>query len=68
MINIDKKEILILSVTIFITVFSWVIFELVNLKTHSDISKKYESILNIKTEINYQIIETLKKEKIDGIR
>ncbi len=63
MINIDRKEILILSVTIFITVFSWVIFELVNLKTHSDISKKYENILNLKMGINYRIIETLKKEK-----
>ncbi len=65
MINIDRKEILILSITIFITVFSWVIFELVNLKTHSDIDKKYENILNLKTEINYQIIEGLKKEKND---
>ncbi len=63
MINIDRKEILILSITLFITVFSWVIFELVNLKTHSNIDKKYENILRIKTEINYQIIERLKKEK-----
>lgn len=68
MIDINRKELFIISLTIFFTVFSWVIFELFNLKNQVEVSKKYEDILRIKTEINYQIIEVLKKEKLNGLR
>lgn len=60
---ISKKEIFVLSLTIFLTVISWVIYDLLTLKYQMITKENYSEILATEPKINPEIINLLKKRE-----
>lgn len=60
---ISKKEIFILSLTIFLTVISWVIYDLLTLKYQMITKENFNEILEIEPKINSEIINLLKNRE-----
>lgn len=60
---ISKKEIFILSLTIFLTVISWVIYDLLTLKYQMITKENFSEILATEPKINPEIINLLKKRE-----
>lgn len=60
---INKKEIFILSLTIFLTVIAWVIYDLLTIKYQEIIKEDFNEILVTESKINSEIINFLKNKE-----
>ena len=57
---INKKEFFILSLTIFLTVIGWVIYDLSTIKYLPLSKENFNDIFTVRTEINPKVINLLK--------
>lgn len=60
---INKKEVFILSLTIFLTIISWVTYDLLRTKYEPMEKQNFNEILRVKAEINKDIINLLKNKE-----
>lgn len=60
---INKKEAFILSITIFITVISWVVYDLLSIKYQSIIKENFSEILKTEAKINNEVINLLNEKE-----
>lgn len=60
---INKREAFILSLTIFLTIVCWVIYDFLKIKYEPMERQNFSEVLTTKTEINKDIINLLKNKE-----
>lgn len=60
----NQKELFWLSITVFFTVFAWMLFDIYRLKTNVKIDSAVSSSVSVNFKMNTDLLEVLKKRAL----